>query len=457
MQKAKHPLDSVVYGKTFGDPKMAEIFSEENVQQARLDVENYLAKVQSKLKMIPTEAAEDIAENAKIEKVGLDNIAVHFEKTGNDIVSLVRALGNVCAGETRQWIHFGATSQDIHISGMAILLKRAIKLLDDYLKQLEISLLDLMQKNKNTLMCGRTHGQPALPITFGYKVAEWGYQIREHRIRLGQIKPRILVGSLKGAVGTQASFQGRGQEIEEQVMDILGLRVSPVNIQPSQERYIELVNFLSHIATTLARISKEIFVLHRAEFAEVEEAFKTGEQVSSSTMPHKRNPEVSETVLGMAYVIQGNANGMSRVLQENERDASRNAPEHLLIGESFIVLGKMVSFLAENIANLQVNQEAMERNIKAAGGFIMSEAVMFALASQTGRKEEAHHIVYECSMKAYEEKVPFERALTEDPRVKKYLGEEELQEIMDPQNYLGTAIDQVEKVVNLLKEKVDKT
>lgn len=454
MNKNSHFLTSTIYGETYCDQAIAEIFDEKEVQQARLIIEAQLAKAQAAMGVIPQSAAVDIAKNADVEKVGIENIAMHNRKTGNDIVSLIRALGSVCDEKSREWIHFGTTSQDIHITGMALLLKRVVSKLDQYLEQLEKALAALIAKNREVIMMGRTHGQAALPITFGYKAAEWGYQIRANRERLLELKPRLLVGSIKGAVGTHASFRGKGPQLEQEVLNALGLGVSPINIQPSEERYIEFVNFLSLTATTLARISNEIRLLNKTEMGEVEEAFKVGEQVSSSTMPHKRNPEISETVQGMAYVVQGHAVGMSRVLQEHERDATRNAPEQLLIPESCMLVGRMMTLLTSLFESLAVHETAMKNNMNKVGGILLSEAVMFALAEKTQRKQEAHHIVYECSMRSFDENLPFKTALLADERVKQYLSEAEIEEVMKAENYLGSALEQADTIVKLLQSPV---
>jgi adenylosuccinate lyase len=446
--KACHPLDTQMYSHCFGSAKMSVIFAECNVQQKRLDTEVALLKVQAEMGMIPEEVIKQVEGQAILDEQFLERIVYHFQKTQNDIVALVRALGERCGDLSREYIHYGATAQDIHITGLALVLKEAVALLHQEITILEITLVDLVKTYQNTLMAGRTHGQLALPITFGYKLALWLHSLNEHKVRLEQLYPRLLVGHMKGGVGTHASFGLLGIEMEKGLMQALSLGWSPVNVQPSEERYVEFLSWQSLLSCTLGRICAEVRYLHRSEVGEVREAFENGVQVGSSAMPHKRNPELSETLQGLVYKVQTNALCMARVFQEHERDATRNANEHLLIGESCIITARLLEGVNELLPNLEVNENRMRKNLKLDYGLIASEPVMMALAKKIGKKQTAHQIVYECAMKTYETQRHFAEVLNEDERVTSHLTEEEIAEALSLENYLGSSQWQVDYVLS---------
>ena len=447
---AVHPADSVVYGLTYSTPAMRAVFDEAAVQQRRLDVEAALALAQAELGMIPRGAADEIAAHARIEEVGLEAIAEIFRETQNDIVALVRALGRRCSPFAREYIHYGATTQDITITSLALLIKDAMGVLQCQLGELEQALAARTREHRHTLMVGRTHGQHALPITFGFKTAQWAVEVRMHRRRLRELAPRVLVGSITGAVGSQAGFGEHGLELQRRVLQRLGLAVPPISPQPAEERYGEFLSALALIGQTAGRIGQELTQLQATEYQEVEEPFETGRQVSSSTMPHKRNPEVGELVKGIAYKLISNASAMLHVMQLHERDATRNPAEHLLVGESCLLASKALDGLTWAIRGLVVRAERMQANLMLTGGLIASEPVMLALARKTGRKQQAHEIVYRCAQRAFESGRPFRQVLLEDPEVAAHLTAQELERALDPAGYLGTVQAQIDQVLQLL-------
>ena len=451
--QAIHPLDSRMYGAGFGSPRMAAVFTEKNVQQRRLDAEVALIQAQEETSLVPSGIAGRVKEAAKLDEGMLESMCGHFGRTQNDIVALVRALGERCLPEDREYLHYGATSQDIHISGMALLLKEAVEILEDAIGRLEATLAKRALEHRDTIMAGRTHGQQALPITFGYKVALWLSDMSDHKTRLRELSPRLLVGHMKGAVGSHAGFgAGVGFPLEKRVMQILGLGCSPVNLQPSEERYMEFLNWLALVCATCGRICFEVRALHRTETAEVREAFESGSQIGSSAMPHKRNPESSETLQGVAYKVQSNAGCMLRVWQEHERDATRNANEHLLIGESCILSARILEGVREMVRTMEVDPGRMKRNLEQSRSLILSEPVMMALAKKTGRKETAHHIVYECALRAHEEGRDFREILREDSRVSEHLTDDELSRILKPELHTGTCGEQVDQAVRRVRQ-----
>jgi adenylosuccinate lyase len=456
---AAHPIDSVVYGDGYSLPEMRAVFGEDNVQRQRLLVEATLAEEQAVLGIIPDEAAKEISTVCRGDEVPLGRIGEILADTQNDIVALTRAAGELMSPLGREYIHFGATSQDIHITGQALVLKEAMTLVEEALARLEAVLVRLSAEHKNTLMVGRTHGQHAIPITFGYKVAMWLHLVHRQRERFPGIREELLTGSVKGAVGTHGVWGAEGIELERAVLTRLELTTSPINIQPSEERYVEYLNWAALVSGLIARICSEVRGLHRTEVGEVREAFATGAQVGSSTMPHKRNAEWSEAMQGIAYKIRSNAQAMLSVLQEHERDGTRNPAEHLLLGESTLLLHKMIVTVGQGLDELEVDTERMRANLDFTGGLIAAETVTFELANRSGQKEHAHSVVYDCAMEAFEKRLRFVDLLAVHPFVAQHLSPDEVQGlVVGSVEQTGTSAIQVEQVLNLVGQtKVNKT
>lgn len=418
---ATHPIDSILYRDSYSMPTMREVFDEANVQRQRLRVEAALAKEQATRGIIPAEASSEIEKVCGADVVSLERIGEILAGTQNDIVALIRAAGEKMGPLGREYIHYGATSQDIHITGQALLLRDATTLIGDSLDELETVLIGLAEKYRDTVMIGRTHGQHAIPITFGYKIAMWLYLVNQQRFRLVDVRSELVIGSLKGAVGTHSVWGEAGIELERSVLTALGLRTSVVNIQPSEERYVEYLSWCALVAGLLARMCAEIRGLHRSEVGEVREAFETGTQVGSSTMPQKRNAEWSEAIQGVALKVRTNALAMLSVVQEHERDGTRNPAEHLLLAESSMLLHKMVVTVANGFREMEVDTARMRSNLDLTGGLIAAERVTFELANRSGMKEHAHAAVYECAMGAFEQNARFADVLMTNEFVGQYM------------------------------------
>lgn len=449
---AVHPIDSIMYRDGYSTPEMREIFGEDNVQRQRLRVEAALAEEQASQGIIPRDAAVEIAEVCHGDRVSLERIAEILADTQNDIVALIRAAGEQMGPLGREYIHYGATSQDIHITGQALILRDALELVAASLDRLEEVLIDLTSRHRDTLLAGRTHGQHAIPITFGFKMATWLYLVNRQRLRLRDIRDELITGSLKGAVGTHSVWGERGIQLERAVLTKLGLTTSVINIQPSEERYVDYLNWAALVSGLLARICSEIRGLHRTEVGEVREAFATGAQVGSSTMPHKRNAEWSEAVQGIAYKIRSNAQAMLSVLQEHERDGTRNPAEHLLLAESTLLLHKMIVTVATGLDQLEVDTARMRANLDLTGGLIAAESVTFELADRSGKKEQAHAAVYDCAMEAFEKNLRFADLLVGHPFVVQYLSQDEVHRVIAAAvEESGTSSTQVDQVLELVQ------
>src|SRR3990170_2123530 len=289
----------------YGRPKMKAVFAEETRLKRLLEVEAALARAQAKVGRIPREAAEDIAKHANVRDVTVERVEALEEETHHDLMAVVLVLTEACKGQGGNYVHLGATSNDISDTATAIQLRDAIGILDEDLGGLTDVLARLASKHKRTIMLGRTHGQAAVPITFGLKLAVFASEVDRHRERLREATKRVLVGKMSGAVGTGAAFGPDARKIQQLVMDELGLGVEEAATQVvGRDRYAEFVAVLANVAASLEKFATEVRNLQRTEIAEAAEAFEGRKQVGSSTMAQKENPVNSENVTSLARIVR---------------------------------------------------------------------------------------------------------------------------------------------------------
>jgi adenylosuccinate lyase len=363
-------------------------------------------------------------------------------------MAVVLAYAEQCGGEAGKWVHYGATSNDILDTGLALQLKDAMEIIDDKLEKLKQALLRKADETKRLVTAGRTHGQLAVPTTYGLRFAIWAMEVARHQQRLRQMKPRVAVGQMSGAVGTQAAFGKEGIRIKELTMRNLGIPAVTVSSQIIQrDRHAEYMGFLALVASTLDKICLEIRLMQRSEIGELAEGFGK-KQVGSSTMPHKRNPINSEQVCGLARVVRAYVEpALENNVLWDERDLTNSSCERVIIPEATILLDHILKKTTNVIDGLIFYPENIKRNLNILKGVQMSEAVMIALANRGFGRQKAHEIVRSASMKAFERNMPFKQALLEDEEISKRLTPAEIDEITDPERYIGTAVEQVEEAL----------
>jgi adenylosuccinate lyase len=432
---------------------MLSIFEEENYVQKMLDVEAALAWAQAEVGDIPRADAEKIAKMASTEYVKLSRIKEIEKEIKHDVMSLVRALAEVC-GTSGAYVHLGATSYDIVDTAKALQLRDAVNAVGCKLDDLEHVLMKAAERYKSTVMIGRTHGQHALPITFGLKLSVWMRETSRHIQRLSECKKRLIVGKMSGAVGTQAGLGSNAVKIQALVMEKLGMQAAEVSTQIVQrDRHAELVCILAMIASTLDKFASEIRELQRTEIGEVLEPFEKQKQVGSSTMPHKRNPELCERTCGLAKVMRGLVvPALEDIPTWHERDLTQSSAERFILPEACIITDYMLHLMIGVLSDLEVRQERMEKNIGITEGRTMSEAVMIALARKGMDRQKAHEIIRKLTIKSITEEASFKEALLHDENIKRFLNEREIGEALNPRNYLGTAVEQTELAIKKTAE-----
>ncbi|NWF87059.1 adenylosuccinate lyase [Candidatus Bathyarchaeota archaeon] len=443
------PIDTGRYGTA----EMRKIFEEGARVQRLLDVEAALAWAHAEVGNIPRKDAEKIMAMASTKHVKLSRIKEIESEIKHDVASLVRALAEVCDSSGR-YVHLGVTSYDIVDTANALQLKDALGLIERKLNEFEKTLMGKSLQYKNTLMIGRTHGQHALPITLGFKFAVWMREISRHIRRLEQCKERVLVGKISGAVGTQAGLGVHAMKIQELVMQRLGIKPAEISTQIVQrDRHAELTCLLALIASTLDNFATEIRELQRPEIGELFERFEVEKQVGSSTMPQKRNPELCERVCGLARIARSLViPALENVVTWHERDLTQSSVERFILPETCILVDYMLFLMTNIVADLRVDEKRMLENIDLTQGRTMAETIMMALTRKGMSRQEAHELLRKLTIKSETEKQPFRETLLKNKTICGKLSKKEIDEALNPRNYLGTGIEQVELMIKKTRE-----
>lgn len=443
---AIHPIEF-----RYGTAEMKQVWSEESKLIKLLQVEAALARSEADVGMIPGDAADTIA--AAVDSVKLERVNEIEDEIHHDMMAVVMAMSEQC-GTAGKWVHFGATSNDMLDTQLALQIKESIALLRSKTVAVRDVLVERANEHKTTVCVGRTHGQIGVPTTYGLRFAVWASEMDRHLTRLDELEPRAAVGQMTGAVGTQAAFGADGIEIQQRTMEYLGLGSVEVSTQIIQrDRHAEFVMWMANTVTTLDKICVEFRSLQRSEIAEIEESFGK-KQVGSSTMPHKRNPIKSEQVCGLARIVRAMVEPelLNNTLWD-ERDLTNSSCERVIFPETCVLTDHILKLAEGIIANLRFFPENIKRNLELMRGLNMGEAVMIELAKLGVGRQEAHEIVRTSAMEARESGRHMKEVLMSRPEVTEFISAEEIEGVMDPEGYIGTAVEQVEAVVERLRGK----
>jgi adenylosuccinate lyase len=377
--------DSAQYGHLWGTAEMAQLFEERARLQSWLDILVALATAQAELGIIPQQAAAQIATRAHAESLDLDRVARETRRTSHSMLGLIQALQQLLPEEAREYVYVGATVQDITDTWFAVVMRDVGSLMWRDLRAIEDTLLALAVEHRDTLMAGRTHGQPGSPITFGFKVASWADEVRRHIERLAEGRSRWLVGQLGGAVGVLGFFAPRGVELRERFCAELGLADPGISWLTSRDRLAEFGCLQSLICGTLARIGNEVYELQRPEIGELREP-TTPDTVGSITMPHKRNPEGSEQVDTLARLVRANVSVLvEAMVVGHERDGRGWKAEWVALPEACLLTGVALEMVRRLLSGLVVDVEAMRTNLTEHGDKLASERMLSALTPKMGK------------------------------------------------------------------------
>lgn len=439
-------LDSAVLRDLYCTEAMRAIFSDESRIQRYLDFEAALARVQARLGIIPEQAASEIAKQAVAKNFDLEELRRRTELAGSPVIPVVDQLVARCAGDSGQYCHWGATTQDVTDTATVLQLRDALALVEDDLAAIAASLASLARKYRDTPIAGRSNLQHAIPTTFGYKMAAILAAIERHRARLEELKPRVLVGEFGGAVGTLASLDQDGLKAQAALMDELGLGHPDIAWHSHRDSIAEAAAFLGLVTGTLGKLATDVKLMMQTEVGEVSEPLVKG-RGGSSTMPQKRNPVACNFILACASMVrQGVAAILESMVQDHERASGPWQIEWAALPEVFLYASGALRHARTILSGLEVDPDRMRRNLDLTNGLVVSEAVMMALAPHLGRKR-AHDLVAELGRQAAERNVPFIEVLSANDEIAKHLDRGALEKLLDPANYLGLAGEIVDRVL----------
>jgi 3-carboxy-cis,cis-muconate cycloisomerase len=428
--------DALPTATRVADPGIRALYQLENRWQAWLDVEVALAEAQAELGIIPEAAAAAIARAARLERLDRARIDEGFARTGHTIVPLVWELSRVVGEPHGGWVHWGATTQNITQTGDLLVLRQAHGIFRRMIGDALAAMADLAERGAAMPMPGRTHGQHAVPATFGYKVAVWIDELLRHLERLDQAAPRLFVAMLGGGAGTFASLGADGPRVQAGIAKHLGMASMAVPSRALGDHLAENLCLLGLTAATCAKIAREIYTLMKTEFGEVEEPVPPG-TVGSSTMPQKRNPKLCQDIIALAAEVRAQVPVALEAMQtEHEADRTTSVMFDTAEARACIALGDALSRLAEVLRGLKLDPARMRANLDLGGGLIMAEAVMLKLGATLGR-QHAHDVVYEAAQATVVEGRAFADLLAADPRVTAHLDPAAIRALLDPVGYTG--------------------
>ena len=444
-------IDSAIFGNIFGTEAMRQVWSDENRTRKYLEVEAALARVQARLGIIPEKAAAEIVRNCKLEKIDLQKLRTQTERIGYPVLGVVQQLVELCADDLGEWCHWGATTQDITDTATVLQIREGLELIEKDLQAIADSMADLARRHRDTPMIGRSNLQQAVPVTFGYKMAGLLSAIERHRVRLAELRPRVLMGQFAGAAGTLASLEKGALETQAGLMKELGLAQPVIAWHTIRDNIAEVGCFLGLVTGTLGKLAMDVKLMMQTEVGEVYEPFAHG-RGSSSTMPQKRNPISSCYIHACAAMVRQHVAALlDAMVADHERSTGPWEIEWIALPEAFVLSAGALNQARFVVAGLEVDAKRMRANLDLTNGLVVSEAVMMGLAPYLGR-EYAHDLVYDLCREAIKLDRPLLQLLAENAEITGHVDRRKLAELCDPGNYLGLSGVMVDRVLASLQK-----
>jgi adenylosuccinate lyase len=428
----------------YSRPAMARIWSEESKLAQWLDVELAALEGWVEVGAIPAGDVAEIRARAKVPTP--ERVAEIEQVTDHDTAAFVDAVAEQLGPEGR-WFHYGLTSSDVVDTALSLQIQDAGQLILEGVDRALGAVVGRAEEHRNTVCIGRSHGVHAEPITFGWKLAGWAFELDRARARLVRALEANRIGQLSGTVGTYAQVE---PEVERIACERLGLEPDPLSTQViARDRHAELLGALALAATSLERFATEIRHLARTEVREVEEPFGKGMK-GSSAMPHKRNPKVAERICGLARVVRANALvGLENMPLWHERDISQSSAERVVIPDSFLAVDYMLDRFSWIVEGLVVHPDRMRRNLDSSHGLVFSHRLLLALVDAGLARDEAYRLVQGHAMRAWEEERDFGELVRGDPEI---AGRVDIESVFD----LDATLRHVDTVFERLQALVEK-
>lgn len=439
----------------YGCEDFKRIWSELGRHERQLEVERALIWAHWQLGRVTEDDYNAVAAIANPDAVTKERVSEIEAETRHDIMALTKAMAEA-AGEAGWCIHLGATSNDIVDTAVGLQLRDSIVLLRKQLCHLIAVCADVAERERDTVMLGRTHGQAAVPITFGLKAAVWLDELRRQLIRLDEAAPRVAVGKFLGAVGTGAAQGEHARELQRLIMTHLGLGVPLATTQVvGRDRYVEYMSWLANVATTCEKVLQEIRNLQRSELAEAGEGFDVKKQVGSSTMAHKKNPIKSENASGLARIVRSFIiPTYENALLWHERDLANSSSERFTLSHASTLAEDVMAKTADVLTNMWVDKDRCLANIHAQKGLVMAEKVMIELVDHGVPRDEAHEVLREASFTALANGEELIDVCSRTPAISAAFSADELEAMFDPMNHVGVSGEIVDECVLLAREAI---
>ncbi len=412
------PICPIDYGR-YGSPEMIAVFEETFRHELWLRVEAAVARAQAEMGIIPEEAARDIEATARPEIVTLERTMEIERANRHDVAALFEAIAERCKGQGGRWVHFGLTSNDIKDTALALQLRAAFEVLLPQVDKLMAALANRAEETVDLIAVGRTHGQQAVPITYGIRFAVWLEEIGRHRSRLQSAMSRAVVGKISGATGSHAALGIRGIALQKRVMEILGIGCPVATTQIIQrDRLAEVILTLANLSASIDKIATDLRNLQRTEIAEAYEPFAEGRQVGSSAMPHKRNPVTLEKICGLARIVRSTAApALENVISWEERDISHSSTERFIVPQAFILTDYIVREMTTVISGLTIDKNAVTKNLSLSRDEILSEYILTLLTRAGMDRPKAHESLRRITSTARSQRIGLLEAVTKDPEL----------------------------------------
>jgi len=449
------PFTSDVFADVVGTGAMRTVWSDESLIGQWRAVEGAIVEVQAEMGWIPADAAGEIV--AKLKTFPLEAVVERRRETGHLMVAFLKAFREHC-GPAAEHFHVGPTTQDILDTGLVRMMAESQDVLLDRLRELEEALCRRALEHAETPVMGRSHAQHAVPTTFGFILAGWAQEAREHFERLRESEKRWRVVSLSAAVGSRNTFVELGdpesaRELERRVGERLGLPTSPIEWHARSDRLAEPVTCLAALISSLSKWALNLRWRQSSEIGETAAPYRP-EEYSSSTMPLKRNPEKLEHVIGAAALIRGHATAMESVAVLDNRDGTRVPVQFTALPQSYGLAHRSVETMLETITGLEVDAAMMRRNLDHPNvlGTAAGERLMIAIYRKTGRRDWAHTALHDCAVEAVAQGRTLREAVADHAELSVCFTTDELDELFDLSAYLGAAPAETRETVARLRE-----
>ena len=447
-----HPIDFQINANVFGTQELTQIFEEKAVFQRWLDFEAALAETQGEMGIIPLEAAQDIAQKAHLENLDLDFISEGYGKSRNSVIPLLGGLRRACSKDNGEFVHYGATTQDVLDTGEMLSIRASVAIVYRDLRDFEDICIRMARQHRTTPMAARTHGQQALPTTFGLKVSVWLGEIRRHIERIKLLYPSLCYGQLGGAVGTMAALGPLAVEISIKTLGKLGLEHDIASWHTARDRVAEVSSIFSILTMTLAKIANEVFQLQKTEISELAEPPPSG-ALASSTMPHKRNPVICQRVIALSKHVRAlNGTIIESMSHEHERDPRSLWAEWLAVPQLCIYTGTCLQYMNDVMSGLSVEAEKMKENLYRQRDFITTEWLLFQLSDSMGKMRSLEKL-HKLTGIANDKGLSLADVLLSDAETGKLFTREQLSMLDNPERYNGHAVVIVDQVVENVEQK----